>query len=406
MVALAPRSRACPICGESDLRATVELHDVPTQDGVLWRTEAEARESPLGDIRLVLCETCSFVWNELHDPARVGFRGYDVSLQHSPTFQAFVAELAERLIGRYDLHGKTILDVGCGRGHFLEEICARGPNAGIGIDPSIESRRVCSPDITFVGEAYSDELLDLQADLFVCRHVLDILGDQVSLVRLLGRAVDRAAVDAAVYVEVPNAMATFGDLVVWNLVYEHRAWFVADSLRYLFALEGFDVTDVAPCWHGEYLGLEARRTGAVHARPVPAEESGVGAALDRFSGSFERVREEWQLRLDELAGGGQRAVVWGAGARGIAFLSLLDAGEVVPVPRRREPEAAGAVPASHGAPGSGSGASPRRPARPPARLEPDLCRRDRSSGPRSRRRCGAGGPVKAQVRSASGRSER
>jgi SAM-dependent methyltransferase len=330
MAGLAPASTACPLCGSGELRAALELLGVPTQDGVLWRTEAEALASPLGDIRLVLCERCSFVWNELHDPEKVGFRGYDVSLQHSPAFRDFVAGLAERLIDRYGLRGKTVLDIGSGRGHFLEEICTRGPNRGIGVDPSIESHRLESPDVTFVGEPFGEELLDLAADPYSCRHVVDILGDQRGLVGLIGRAMDRAGAGTVAYVEVPNALATFEGLVVWNLVYEHRAWYVADSLAYLLAAEGFDVLEVGPCWQGEYLGIEARRPRSAPLRPVPAAESGVGGALDRFAASFDEVRGRWQARLDELRVHGRRAAVWGAGARGVAFASLLDTRGVVP----------------------------------------------------------------------------
>jgi SAM-dependent methyltransferase len=330
MAGLAPASPACPLCDSGELRATLELLGVPTQDGVLWHTEAEALDSPLGDIRLVLCERCSFVWNELHDPAKVVFRGYDVSLQHSPAFRDFVAGLAERLIERYGLRGKTVLDIGSGRGHFLEEICARGPNRGIGVDPSIESHRLEAPEIEFVGEAFDGRLLDLAADLYSCRHVVDILSDQRALVRLIGRAIERAGTGAVAYLEVPNALATFGGLVVWNLVYEHRAWFCADSLAYLLAVEGFEVVEVAPCWQGEYLGIEGRRPRSSPLRAVPAAASGVGAAVDRFAASFEEVRGGWQERLDELRERGRRAVIWGAGARGVAFVSLLDTADVVP----------------------------------------------------------------------------
>jgi hypothetical protein len=223
-----------------------------------------------------------------------------------------------------------VLDIGSGRGHFLEEICTRGPNRGIGIDPSIESHRLGTPEIAFVGEPFGEELLDLHADLYSCRHVIDILGDQRGLVRLIGVAMDRAGPGAVAYAEVPNALATFEGLVVWNLVYEHRAWYVTESLAYLFGVEGFEVLDAGPCWEGEYLGIEARRPRSSPLRPVPAAESGVAAAIDRFAAGFEEVRGGWQARLDELRERGRRAVVWGAGARGVAFASLLDTTDVVP----------------------------------------------------------------------------
>ena len=57
--------------------------------------------------------------------------------QHvSPTFTKFARELAQRWIDRYDLHNKTILEIGCGKGEFLTLICELGNNRGIGIDPT------------------------------------------------------------------------------------------------------------------------------------------------------------------------------------------------------------------------------------------------------------------------------
>lgn len=327
---LAPASSACPLCGARELRAVLELDGVPTQDGVLWPTADEARRSPVGDIRLVVCERCSYVWNELHDPAKVRFTGYDVSLEHSPAFRAFVSELCARLTERYGLRGKTIVDIGSGRGHFLEEICAGGANTGVGIDPSTEPGER-APGLRFVRDTFSERHLDLAGDLYVCRHVIDILGDPLGLVDLIGRALDRSGPGAALYVEVPNARATFERLVIWNLVYEHRSWFVAESLAFLFASRGFEVIDVAPCWHDEYLGLEARRPVAPPPpAPVPADASGVADGLERFADRFERVRSDWAARLEALRADGRRAVVWGAGARGISFVSLLDTDGVVP----------------------------------------------------------------------------
>jgi hypothetical protein len=304
---------------------------VPTQDGVLWPTPEEARGSPLGDIRLVGCERCSYVWNELHEPAKVRFTGYDVSLQHSPAFQEYVTELCHRLIDRYELRGKSIVDIGSGRGHFLEEICALGQNTGVGLDPSAEPGPGTTEHVTFIRDTFSERNLDLRADLYVCRHVVDILGDPVGFVGLIGSALDRGNDGAVAYIEVPNAMATFGGLVIWNLVYEHRSWFTAESLAYLFAASGFEVLAVAPCWHDEYLGLEVRRPSNPPASiPVSAADSGVEAALARFASLFEQVRTDWAARLDALRGAHQHAVVWGAGARGISFVSLLDTSLVVP----------------------------------------------------------------------------
>ena len=63
-------------------------------------------------------------------------QSYENSLHFSPGFQKFAADLADRLITRYNLRGKDVIDIGCGKGDFLKLICARGGNRGVGFDPS------------------------------------------------------------------------------------------------------------------------------------------------------------------------------------------------------------------------------------------------------------------------------
>ncbi len=50
----------------------------------------------------------------------------DTNLHHSPAFQAFSAALVKHLAQRYDLAGARVLDIGCGQGEFLRELCHVG----------------------------------------------------------------------------------------------------------------------------------------------------------------------------------------------------------------------------------------------------------------------------------------
>jgi SAM-dependent methyltransferase len=322
----------------------VELLDVPAQDGVLWRSEAEALAAPTGDIRLAECPVCSYVWNVAHDPARVRFEDYDVSLEHSPAFHGFVTEVAARLVERYGLRGKVVLDIGCGQGHFLETICELGGNTGVGFDPSHRTPAGGAHPparVRYVRAAYDESRLGPAADLVACRHVLDIVADPLGLLRLVA---DTLALrpGAVAYVEVPDATATFARDVVWNVVYEHRSWFTTRSLARLAARAGLEPMEIEPCWRGEYLGMEARGdAGAAHAGAAAADDEPF-RMLAGFAARAEARCDEWRGRLAELARSGRRAVVWGAGARAITFLSVLD------VPRGVVPYTIGVNPRRQG----------------------------------------------------------
>ncbi|HEX6239723.1 MAG TPA: hypothetical protein VFZ61_02470, partial [Polyangiales bacterium] len=116
-------SGRCTACDGAELRDFLSLPGVPTQDGVLWKTHAEALAAPRGDFTLAVCQRCGYIGNRTYDAALVTFDGYDVSLEHSPVFRTYLQSLAERLVARYGLHGKKILEIGVGKGLFLRTLC-------------------------------------------------------------------------------------------------------------------------------------------------------------------------------------------------------------------------------------------------------------------------------------------
>jgi hypothetical protein len=120
----------CPVCNQNEPAPVFERRGVPTQDGVLWRTRDEALNSPIGDIELAICRRCGAIANIAHDPNLVEFSDYNVSTDHSDAFREFVSSLATRIVDTYQLRGKNLLDIACGTGAFLRELCRQGGNRG------------------------------------------------------------------------------------------------------------------------------------------------------------------------------------------------------------------------------------------------------------------------------------
>ena len=131
---------ACTGCGAVGPEVFFEVPQVPVNVGALARSVIEAREARCGAICLTACDACGLIQNRLFDVALVDFKpGYEVSLFHSPVFRQYIRGVAARLISRYDLRRKDILEIGCGRGDFLRLICRAGENRGIGVDPTLSA---------------------------------------------------------------------------------------------------------------------------------------------------------------------------------------------------------------------------------------------------------------------------
>lgn len=323
----------CTLCSGTEFLSFFEVKGMPAQDGVLWPTYDEAVKAPRGDISLSLCLNCGFIGNRLFQPDLLRFVGYNVSLEHSPLYQKFINTLSSRLIERYDLREKVVLEVGCGNGFFLRTICAEGKNKGIGFDPSYAGDRGLSgQEILFIKDYYSERHAQHRGDLVCCRQVIDHLGSPKAFLKMIRRLMgDRR--DAVAYFEVPNPERRFEQLVPWNVGYEHGSWFFPEAFSALFELSGFDVREVAACHSGEYLGIEAVPRKAPHLTGESARRTAALRLAEDLKTRAQRCREtvsSWEERLRKMRQDSTRAIPWGAGERGIGFLSSLNIQDLMP----------------------------------------------------------------------------
>ncbi|RMH01015.1 MAG: methyltransferase, partial [Chloroflexi bacterium] len=117
----------CPVCGRGMLQVFARLEGVPVFCNVLWSSPEAARTAPRGDITLGFCGVCGHVANTSFEVERMAYTAvYENSLHFSPRFQQYAVELAERLISRYGLRGKQIVEIGAGQGDFLRLLCELG----------------------------------------------------------------------------------------------------------------------------------------------------------------------------------------------------------------------------------------------------------------------------------------
>jgi C-methyltransferase C-terminal domain/Methyltransferase domain len=320
------------LINHSDISADLEIFfsmlDVPVYCNHLWRSPEAARNCPKGDIKLAFDKRTGAIVNVAFDPAKLDYNiDYENSLHYSPRFQEYAQSLANDLVERHRLDGKTIIEVGCGKGDFLVSLCALGNNRGIGFDPTYVPRPEHQPiadRVTFIQDYYSERYQNYQADLIVCRHTLEHIPNPAELLKPLRRAIgDR--LETAVFFEVPNGLDTFRRLAIWDIIYEHCCYYIPSSLVQAFASHGFQVQQVYETYEGQFLCLEALPISEEQANiEVPEKEiETLRSDLDSFTLRFQAKIADWEQNLSQIAAKGQRAVVWGAGSKGVTFLNIL-----------------------------------------------------------------------------------
>jgi hypothetical protein len=319
----------CPNCGSKGLSVFYEATHVPVHSVLLMPSRERALSYPHGDIRLGACDACGFIVNVAFDPTVHEYSvGYEATQSFSPTFNRFNTQLAQDLIKRYHLHGKHIIEIGCGQGEFLKLLCELGNNNGTGFDPAYDPNRPGDPttaQIEFVQDFYSEKYRDTQGNFICCKMTLEHIFNTAEFVSTVRRSIaDR--LETVVFFQVPNATYVMRDIAFWDIYYEHCSYFSAGSLAYLFERCGFQVLDVATQYSEQYLTIEARpvrQGGSRNSRSVQQAVLETKQHIRSFTASYPARLTYWRETFETIRSTSKRTVIWGSGSKGVAFLTTV-----------------------------------------------------------------------------------
>jgi SAM-dependent methyltransferase len=323
---------ACPACGGTNLTPFYAKDAVATHSCLLMRDEAEAHAFPKGDLRIQFCDDCAFVFNAAYDGTMAAYSAmYEETQAFSPLFQEFSRDLAKRWVDKFDLHGKSVLEIGCGKGEFLVNMIEQGAGTGIGIDPGVHPERIdpaLADKLTWIADYYSESYQHLKADAVVCRHTLEHISPVNEFMRGIRAAIGDQP-DTVVLFELPDVLRILEEAAYWDVYYEHCSYFSAGSLARLFRATGFEVLEITREYDDQYIVIEARpSTTPAPGEPLEIEDdiARLRTSLDHFSGSVTRSLDGWAAEIRKVRDGGGRVAIWGSGSKGVSFFAGL--GEV------------------------------------------------------------------------------
>ncbi len=314
----------CRACGSGDLEVFYEVESIPSQTTVLLDTAAAADAFPTGSIALAFCSDCGFVQNNAFDPDTVDYsQPTEESQAFSAEFQRFAERLADDLVGRHGLEGRIVLEVGCGKGDFLQLLAERGIAAGVGIDPGyLPNRQLDGARLEFIKDWYGPERVDLTGDLVLSRHLLEHIPNVAEFTGWLVTSAS-ATPGAGLFTEVPDVRRVLREGAFWDVYYEHCSYFTLGSLGRMLRGAGVQVDRLETGFAGQYLLADGApgATGEEH----PAEEPVADLARDvaHFATEAEAQVGAWRSRIREASGRGDAVAVWGGGSKAVAFLAAL-----------------------------------------------------------------------------------
>jgi hypothetical protein len=240
----------------------------------------------------------------------------------------FEQELVDHLINDYDLAGKEIFEIGCGKASFLESVCRQAGAKGLGIDPSFVPDRVASDvEITGLREFFDEDHTHLTGDLICSRHTLEHIQPVAHFMSLVRRSAQQRP-SAVIFFEIPDADRILDEGAFWDVYNEHCSYFTLASLSNLFRSTGFAVLRLVKGFDDQYLLIDARL--GEYDRTVDEAEVGlVVAKAEQFGHATSQAIQQWRDLVTATHGEGKTVVLWGASSKAVGFLAAIGADEAV-----------------------------------------------------------------------------
>jgi len=284
-----------------------QMDGLPVQQNRFFATAKDAISCPVGNLILVQDPLTGIIHNVAFRPKLMIYdENYQNEQAYSDVFERHLQQVIE--IVRRNFIGQSILEIGCGKGRFLQLMRDQGFSI-VGIDPAYEGD---DPDI--VKEAFSPSL-GMTGEAIILRHVLEHIQNPT---RFLASIAEANGGKGIIYIEVP-CLDWIRDHRAWfDLYYEHVNYFrLSDFFRI------FDkIIDSGSFFGGQYLFVVADLASL---RMNPKGDAHKFHLSVDFLGGIDRVIAAMKNQC------GRKHIIWGGGSKGVIFaLQLLLRGGATP----------------------------------------------------------------------------
>jgi hypothetical protein len=275
-------------------RELYRAESIPVFQNKMFEAKADALVCPKGDVVLVQDMSSGLIFNSAFD---AGLIEYDADYQNeqacSGIFQLHL-DAVTKILNR-NFNGKTLIEVGCGKGYFLNHLRAFGFQI-TGIDPAYEG------DNPHVIKSRFEPGLGLTADGIVLRHVLEHIPDPVGFLSSIAYA--NGGEGGNIYIEVPCFDWICRQSAWFDIFYEHVNYFKLSDFWRMFGT----VHEAGHFFGGQYLYVVAD----LATLREPRLESGDAVNFpDNFLCGIQDFASPANIQC--------RKAIWGAASKGAIF---------------------------------------------------------------------------------------
>jgi len=300
------RHTCCRVCGCAMYAETFLRYSNMPATAQGFPTLGTLEQDHGTDLEVCQCAACGLI--QLSNRPVSYYRDVIRAAAFSEDMRAFRIAQFKAWADKYQLLGRKVLEVGCGRGEYLSLLNDVGIDA-YGLEHAPTSVQHCHDQSLRVSQGFlGDDGTSIETapfDGFVCLNFMEHWPKPASSLQAIGSHLAEGAIGL---VEVPNFDMIIEKGLFSEFIADHLLYFTEDTLRLTLQSNGFDVLECQPVWQDYILSAVVRKRAPTNLAFFDQFRTNISSQLNNYINRFPS----------------QKVAVWGAGHQSLAVIALAD----------------------------------------------------------------------------------
>ena len=296
----------CKVCKrELPLKPIIEFENMPSV--AQYFPDASSLKKDRGiSLNVFQCEGCGLL--QLTSKAVPYYKEVIRAAAISDEMIGFRKRQFEDFIEKYALKGKKIIEIGCGRGEYLQ-VMNQFPVDAYGLESSAESVKACAgAGLNAIQGFVNQDRYSLPTAPFDAFYMLSFFEHLPHPNTVLRGISNLLTADGVGLIEVPNFDMMLQKNLFSEFMADHLLYFSRDTLTTVLKLNGFEVLELGTVWHDYILSAVVRKRKQLELSAFLQNRARITCEIEKFVSRF----------------GDNKVAVWGAGHQALAVLALVN----------------------------------------------------------------------------------
>ena len=258
------------------------------------------------DLEVCQCSVCGLV--QLSNDPVPYYKEVIRAAAFSSDMKSFRENQFNDLVKDYELQGKKVIEIGCGKGEYLSIMDQMNVKT-YGIEFGQESVDHCQENGLSVNKDYiekEDQVLeDGPFDAFFIMNFFEHIPDLNSTLTSLKKNLTEGGIGI---IEVPNFNMIIEKNLFSEFIGDHLFYFTKETLKFVVERNGFEVVECQEIWHNYIISMVIRKKKKLN--------------ISHFVDYEKKIKNEINDYIEPFLKDG--VAIYGAGHQSLAIMSLAE----------------------------------------------------------------------------------